>query len=36
MNEQEKKFRDFNNRSKNLRLFYPGDQIWVRDYGKIL
>ena len=36
INEQEQKFKDFNNHSKNLKLFYPGDHVWVRDYGKIL
>ena len=36
INEQEQKFKDFNNRSKKLKLFYPGDNVWVRDYGKIL
>ena len=36
INEQEQKFKDFNNRSKNLKLFYLGDHVWVRDYGKIL
>ena len=36
INEQQQKFKDFNNRSKNLKLFYLGDHVWVRDYGKIL
>ena len=36
INEQEQEFKDFNNPSKNLKLFYPGDHVWVRDYGKIL
>ena len=34
-NEHEE-FKDFNNRSKNLKLFYPGDHVSVRDYGKVL
>ena len=36
INEQEQKFKDFNNHSKNLKLFYLGDHVWVSDYGKIL
>ena len=36
INEQEQKFKDSNNRSKNLKLFYRGDHVWVRNYGKIL
>ena len=35
INEQEQKFKDFNDRSKNLKLFHPGEHLWVRDYGKI-
>ena len=34
-NEHEE-FKDFNNRSKNLKLFYLGDHVSVRDYGKVL
>ena len=36
INQQEQEFKDFNNRSKKLKMFYPGDYVCVRDYGKIL
>ena len=34
INDQEQKFKQFNNYSSNLRQFYPGDNVWVRNYSK--
>ena len=28
-------FRKFHHYSKGLRQFYPGDKVWIRDYGKV-
>ena len=34
INDQEQKFKQCNNYSSNLRQFYPGDNVWVRNYSK--